>query len=64
MQFIPIGLYVLLSVILAYAGRRSRVGAFGIFLCCIVFTPLLVGLVFAVLRPIPKSASSGNSAEG
>lgn len=64
MQFIPLGLYVLLSVILAYAGRRTRIGAFGMFLCCVIFTPLLVGIVLALVRPFPKKASSGTSAEG
>ena len=64
MQFIPLGLYVLLSVILAYAGRNTRIGAFGVFLCCVIFTPLLVGLVFALVRPALKKASSGPSQEG
>lgn len=64
MQFIPLGLYVLLSLILAYTGRRSRIGAFGIFLCCVIFTPLLVGLVLALVRPVSKNTSSGTSVEG
>lgn len=64
MQFIPLGLYILLSLVLAFAGRHTRIGAFGVFLCCVILTPLLVGLVLALVRPFPKTTSSGSSAEG
>lgn len=63
MQLLPIGIYLVLCLILAYAGRKSRIGAFGVFLCCVIFTPLLVGLILALLRPFPKKASSGSSAD-
>ncbi|WP_420402305.1 hypothetical protein [Nisaea sp.] len=63
MQLVPISIYLLLCLVLAVVGRRSRIGAFGVFLCSVIFTPLLVGLVFALLRPFPKKASSGSSAD-
>jgi len=63
MQFVPIAIYLLFCLILAIVGRRSRIGAFGVFLCSVIFTPLLVGIIFALLRPFPKNASSGSSAE-
>ena len=63
MQFVPIGIYLVFCLILAIAGRRSRIGAFGVFLCSVIFTPLLVGLIFALLRPFPKKASSSSPAD-
>jgi predicted MFS family arabinose efflux permease len=63
MQRLPIAIYLLLCLLLAIAGRRSRIGAFGVFLCSVIFTPLLVGLIFALLRPFPKKASSGSTAD-
>jgi vacuolar-type H+-ATPase subunit I/STV1 len=64
MQLVPIGIYLVLCLILAIAGRRSRIGAFGVFLGSVIFTPLLVGLIFALLRPLPKNASSSSLADG
>jgi len=64
MQLVPIGIYLVLCLILAIAGRRSRIGAFGVFLSSVIFTPLLVGFIFALLRPLPKNASSSSLADG
>lgn len=63
MQFLPIGIYLVLCSMLAYAGRKTRIGAFGVFLCSVIFTPLVVGLIFALLRPMPKQVTSGKAAE-
>jgi hypothetical protein len=34
-------------------GRRTRVGAMGVFLLSMIFTPLLVGIIFSIVRPLP-----------
>lgn len=58
MPALMIGLYFLLCVLLSFAGRRTRVGAAGMFILSVLFTPLLVGLILAVLGPAPKSDAS------
>jgi hypothetical protein len=63
MQLVPVVIYLVLCLMLAIAGRRSRIGSFGVFLCSVICTPLLVGLTFALLRPFPKKASSGSPAD-
>lgn len=49
-----LGLYIALCLILGAVGRHSRLGAIGIFLLALVFTPILVGMVLVVLRPLPR----------
>ena len=53
-----LGIYVLFCLLLAFVGRKTRVGAFGIFLLSVIFTPLVVGLVFAIVRPMPASKAN------
>lgn len=54
MHTIVIVLYFFLCLVLGIAGRGTRVGGIGIFLLAVLFTPLLVGLILAILRPLPK----------
>lgn len=63
MHAFAIGLYLVLCLMLAYVGRRTRIGAFGVFLASVLLTPLLVGFVLALLRPLPKAPSSDQSAK-
>ena len=48
-------IYMLLCLLLAIVGRGTRVGPFGIFLLSVIFTPILVGIVLAIVRPLPKT---------
>ncbi len=50
---IMIGIYAAFSLLLGVAGRNTRVGGFGIFLLAVLFTPIVVGLVLAIVRPMP-----------
>ncbi len=50
---VMIGIYATFCALLAIVGRRTRVGAMGIFLLSVIFTPLLVGIIFAIVRPLP-----------
>ncbi|GAB6041495.1 hypothetical protein JCM17961_21700 [Endothiovibrio diazotrophicus] len=49
-----LGIYTLLCALLAVAGRDTRIGAMGTFLLALLFTPLAVGIVLTILRPMPK----------
>lgn len=51
MSMVMLTIYIMLCMLLAFVGRRTRVGAIGVFILALLFTPLAVGLVFAVLRP-------------
>ncbi len=51
---IMIGIYATFCALLAIVGRHTRVGVMGIFLLSVIFTPLLVGLILALSRPLPK----------
>ena len=55
MSALMIGLYMLLCALLAFAARQTRIGAAGVFLLAVIFTPLAVGLLIAILRPLPHS---------
>ena len=55
---IMIGLYLALCFLLAIAGRGTRIGASGVFLLAALFTPIAVGMVFAMLRRMPPIDSS------
>lgn len=48
-----IAVYLLLCALLGALGRKTRVGAFGVFLLSVLFTPLVVGIVLALARPSP-----------
>jgi len=50
---VMIGIYVFFCALLAIVGRRTRVGTMGVFLLSIIFTPLLVGIIFSIVRPLP-----------
>jgi hypothetical protein len=54
MSPLMIGIYLMLCLLVAVAGRGTRVGPVGIFLLAVILTPLAVGVVLAVLRPSPK----------
>ncbi|MBF0255213.1 MAG: hypothetical protein HQL47_01885 [Gammaproteobacteria bacterium] len=56
-----IGIYLMLCLLVAVAGRSLRIGPIGVFLLAVLLTPLAVGLVMAVLRPKPgfKKEHSG-----
>jgi len=56
MNPIFLGIYFVLCMLLGVAGRNTRTGFFGAFLLSVIFTPLLVGIVLAIARPLPKSA--------
>ena len=64
MNPILIGVYLLLCLLLGIVGRGTRVGIVGIFLLSVIFTPLLVGTILAIARPLPKpkrpKSSGGN----
>ncbi len=62
MSGIAIGLYFGLCLLLGIAARRTRIGAAGVFLLAVIFTPLVVGIVLAILRPMPQDADSNGSA--
>lgn len=63
MNPVLIGVYLLLCMLLGIVGRSTRVGAVGIFLLSVIFTPLLVGTILAIARPLPKTKTSKPSAE-
>ena len=63
MAALMIGLYLLLCALLAFAGRRTRVGAAGIFLLALIFTPLAVGLILAILGPPSHNRPSRESSD-
>lgn len=56
-----LGLYIALCLILGVAGRHSRLGAVGIFLLSLVFTPILVGMILVILRPLPRLSNRINT---
>ena len=64
MSMVMITIYIILCILLAFVGRRTRVGAIGVFLLALLFTPLAVGLVLAVLRPTridqPAASAGGD----
>ncbi|MDD2707364.1 MAG: hypothetical protein PHV34_05085 [Verrucomicrobiae bacterium] len=48
MQYVPLAiLYVLWSLILAFAGRHRKFGFWGYFFCSLLLTPIL-GLLFVI----------------
>lgn len=51
MFLIPLSIYLLLCLFVAYRGRRSPVGSFGVFLLSIFLTPILVFIGLLVLDP-------------
>lgn len=63
MQFIPLALYLFLCVLIAIAGRKSRVGPAGLFLLSLIFTPLVVGIVLALVLP-NRSRTAATKADG
>lgn len=50
---IMIGIYAVFSLLVGVAGRNTRVGAFGVFLLAVLFTPIIVGLVLSIVRQMP-----------
>lgn len=56
MSPIFLGIYFVLCMFLGIVGRKTRTGFFGVFLLSVIFTPLLVGIVLAIARPLPKNA--------
>lgn len=57
---IMIGLYMVLCFLLAIVGRGTRIGASGVFLLAVLFTPIAVGMVFAMMRPLRPKETSQN----
>jgi hypothetical protein len=55
MNPIMVGIYFLLCLLLGIVGRGTRVGGIGVFLLAVIVTPLVVGIVLAVLRPLPRA---------
>ncbi|MBT3307053.1 MAG: hypothetical protein HN377_11310 [Alphaproteobacteria bacterium] len=56
-----IGLYMALCFLLAIAGRGTRIGASGVFLLAVMFTPIAVGMVFAMLRQMSPKETPKNA---
>jgi hypothetical protein len=52
MSPVLIAVYLLLCAVLGFLGRGTRIGAAGVALLAVIFTPLLVALVLSVTRPI------------
>ena len=53
-----LSIYLALCALLAVAGRKTRPGSIGVFLLSVIFTPLLVGSILALARPVPTKSSS------
>lgn len=64
MHPIVIAIYFALCVVLGIAARGTRAGAIGVFLLSVIFTPLLVGIILAIARPLPKAKASKPSGNG
>ncbi len=60
---ILLGIYFVLCMMMGFFGRGTRIGAGGVFLMSVIFTPLLVGVVLALARPkpLPRRRSSSSS---
>ena len=52
-------IYVLLCLAVAIMGRRTLIGPVGVFVVCLIFTPILVLLFLALLGPRYPAGSSG-----
>ncbi len=56
---ILIAVYLLFCALVGFFGRGTRVGALGMFLLSVIFTPLLVGIILAIVRPPARARRSG-----
>jgi len=54
MSAVMLGVYLVLCLLLGIVGRHTRIGIVGVFLLAVLFTPLAVGIVLALARPLPK----------
>jgi len=43
--------YFVFCLLVAYVGRNTSIGFWGILALCILFSPLLVAIVMVVIRP-------------
>lgn len=50
-------LWVVLSLVLAYLGRRARIGFWGVFFCSILISPLLMAIGLFLSSPGKKAKS-------
>ncbi|CDY73254.1 hypothetical protein BGLT_02671 [Caballeronia glathei] len=55
MIVIPSLVYLVLSLLVAYRGRRTRIGYFGTFLLSLFLTPVLVFVGLLLLTPSPEN---------
>jgi hypothetical protein len=53
MLFIPVSIYLLLCLLVAYRGRRTQLGYIGTFLLSVFVTPVIVFLGLLLLTPPP-----------
>jgi hypothetical protein len=53
MIFIPISIYVVLCLMVAYRGRRTQLGYMGTFLLSVFLTPVAVFIGLLLLTPSP-----------
>lgn len=53
MLIIPVAIYVLLCLLVAYRGRRTPLGYLGAFLLSLFITPVIVFVGLVLLTPPP-----------
>lgn len=54
MYILPITIYLLLCLLVAYRGRKTKIGYFGTLLLSILLTPVVVFIALLILTPSPK----------
>ena len=56
--YLIIASYILLSVLLAYLGRHTRLKFWGVLMASLIFSPLIVGIIllfFSTTKSQPKT---------
>lgn len=46
--------YLVFSLLVASAGRRTTIGFWGVLALCLIFTPLLMAILMTVLKPMDR----------
>jgi hypothetical protein len=54
MLAIPLSIYLVLCVVVAFRGRRTPLGVLGTFLISIVLTPIIVFVGLILMTPSPS----------
>jgi|EndMetStandDraft_5_1072996.scaffolds.fasta_scaffold1266653_1 hypothetical protein len=64
MFFIPLTIYMLLCLLVAYRGRQTELGYMGAFLLSVFLTPVLVFIGLLLLTPTPGVVTQVHREDG